>query len=452
MANESFQGNRQTDSTCRLLVRKAIWTLFAVVAAISVRANAGETYYLTTGGKYVLCDASGWSKEDGTAAGGAGDPLGSEDTFVIRGNKSLRTVNSNSASASQTFTGAKLQVGDLTQSGNNAKGKIYHYSGKDCVIDYGSRKLVLQYADYQFENAKKCHFSVCGDITIEGSASQKSCVCNYVGYNDQDVTWQGSLIGGSSAYLQVGVSTARTAEGDKSFRLIFTGATTDFAGTIDVVAPAPSDTAPDFHQVLGLAGTVSGTVNLTTQNAVLAIADQSLSVGTLVLADKSGLEFGDLSGLTVTTLYSSSGTVDLFFPDMSKIVTKDGAIHRIPLMTVPNGTNLDKDTFRIADAAMATVATLDVDQTGQGETLVLVQRALYANEFQLTSDANDKTLNLPENALANAYYWEDANGSRGAEHAALNPAAAYCLRQNRTLRTPNSNESSQSLTFEGGKL
>ena len=62
---------------------KTIWMLLAAAAAMGVRAHAGETYYLSVGEKYVLCDASGWSTDDGRVAGGEGDPLGNEDTFVI---------------------------------------------------------------------------------------------------------------------------------------------------------------------------------------------------------------------------------------------------------------------------------------------------------------------------------------------------------------------------------
>ena len=427
-------------------------TMTAALAAAVLAANVSladpVTYYLSateTSFGHACVDASKWKDANGKAAGAAGDPLTSNDIYVIRSGRAIRTYADDAATPT-IFTCKRLVIGEV----GDTTGKINSYArGTAAYVDFGSGEnqdgVYFANGSYMglsnYSRDYNTYFR--GKMTVTAPSSAPFVIApasaRYVSMTMS--AGLSSLKSDVGKALKIGGPNGTSAT-SQSFSFYMYADVSEYYGKV-IVSPccASHAASPSYLTILYLAdGVFPGTLELqggarlSPKNAECVV-----KLGNAVFADDSALVFpvADVEGdggvvrpqsaqVVVTNDLTISGTVGIILSQ----IPANGETNRFALVTARKG------SFDVSDFAMSLPASmsahgwylkdcvsLSIETNDEANT-----QTLYAELQPLVKlsvkDTNNKTTRQ-SSALDSASSWSDGKLPHANAHYII--PSGFCL-------------------------
>lgn len=353
---------------------------------------ATPKYYLyqnvphSSAGGCALVNAKWWEDESGNKGVDGVTPDPSGDYYTK--NFTLDTRNESSGK-SVPFACNSLHIGEV--GGSSARLNIYT-SGTSVFKVLG--KGLFLHKGFSQLNWKPVTMD--GNVTVDSPSSAAFYI--YDRYCDTVLNIPAAMHSGKDACLRFFANSESGASGSRTFVVKITGDCSDYLGNFEV-GKGSNDLGRNTR-LYPPEGGIAGSLTIKATGSV-ALGSKDVTVGGISFSD--GATFITGKGcLSVTNSFAVSGTVNVSFEGM---VVPNIETPKIALLSVPAGSLLSTENFKVldADAANYKSVVLSVEKTGEGGSVLYA--TFVRNSVYVSPNGNDGNVgdeNNPFRTLSHA--------------------------------------------------
>ena len=386
----------------------------AVAVGLSFAAVSGETYTYVGGAPSAVGNSAyenaKWWKNSAGVVGKDGDPLDPSGDYISA--VAMNTPNSGNA-AYGAFPGASLTL----KSGCS----LHTYLSGKAVMTFGSKGLFLDGGAIYLEWKPQ---EIAGDVTVNSTLFD---ILN--NYADTTFTLSGALHGASTAGLRFRPWFATST----GYRVRLICDCSDYEGSVTV--GGASGNPPT---TLELGDSLAGALTINKNSSlVLAYETNHVSVGSLTFGEgtklviggrwwkENGAYKGETGRIVATDSFSMTGPVTV--ETGCQVIVPDGVAHKVPILTVPLGSALDKDDFVFSPCLTNCVQVgefvVDEDEAAGTKTLCIAFEPVVLLET-MDRGVGYSSATYPS-SLTDATHWSDGQlPHAGAHYLVIAPQGA----------------------------
>ena len=429
--------------------RKLFLTVLVLGAGLLVVPQAlGETWELITGNAYATIaweDMQYWKSVEGGTNGLAGVAPSAADDFIVRGNKTLRSGNSNNFTTSNkrllNFGGNSLQIGDDSTTGQ--------FTMDPCTAKFDRVGLILKKGKLYANYAAGTTWYVDGTATVTASSSSPFYFdSQQSGYIDCTLAIRAALSGAEGTGIRIGGVNPQPLR-----TTILFANPSGYKGSVVVENTKFANNGNDWGSK-GIFGTMTtpGTITVKSGGGLGAhLSDSVVTADSISFEAGSRLQVENRGGLVkATTALTVANGTQVCVP---VTITDTDACVAWPILQGPFNSTFTESTFEVVtlNACVNNEIALSIvsDEAANTKTLYISMNPGVVQIKSLSSEgskdrASSGTAPYYGSSMTNHASWSDGE----LPHAGMNYYSG------RALRTPvmDRNASTNVFKFAGDSL